>query len=106
MTTMVEPKPHENAAPARPRTLLPMPWAIWFWNQARKIVVLVIGGTLIVLGIVMLVIPGPGWLTIFGGLAVLATEFAWARWMLKYAKARASQLMEAAKSQLNGTSRD
>jgi len=30
-------------------------------------------------GMVMLVVPGPGWLTIAGGLALLAGEFSWAR---------------------------
>lgn len=75
-------------------TVLPLPWAIWFWAQARKIVVAVIGTTVILAGIAMLVLPGPGWLAIFGGLAILATEFAWAKWMLKYAKNRMSQLAE------------
>lgn len=36
---------------------------------------MVIGGIFILAGIVMLVIPGPGWAAIFLGLAVLATEF-------------------------------
>ena len=40
------------------------------------------GGALLVAGIVMLVLPGPGWLTIFGGLAILAGEFLWARKLL------------------------
>ncbi len=96
----------EKKAAADPWHLLPMPWAIWFWNQAKKIVVLVVGVTMILLGVAMLVFPGPGWLTIFGGLAVLATEFAWAKWMLRIAQDRAAELMEAAKRQishLNGT---
>ncbi len=80
--------------PAVVRTVLPLPWAIWFWAQARKIVVAVIGTTVILAGVAMLVLPGPGWLAIFGGLAILATEFAWAKWMLKYAKKRMSQLAE------------
>lgn len=80
--------------PGEPRTLLPLPWAIWFWAQARKIVVGVIGATVILAGIAMLILPGPGWLTIFGGLAILATEFAWAKWMLKFAKQRMRDLAE------------
>lgn len=82
-------------------TVLPLPWAIWFWNQARKIVVFVVGCTVLALGVVMLVTPGPGWATIFGGLVILATEFAWARWMLKVARRRAGMLIEAARSQVN-----
>ncbi|HTN01610.1 MAG TPA: PGPGW domain-containing protein [Planctomycetaceae bacterium] len=82
------------AAAHEVHTVLPLPWAIWFWAQARKIVVAVIGTTVILAGVAMLVLPGPGWLAIFGGLAILATEFAWAKWMLKYAKKRMSQLAE------------
>jgi len=37
------------------------------------------GFTLIALGVVMVATPGPGWLTIAGGLALLASEYAWAR---------------------------
>jgi uncharacterized protein (TIGR02611 family) len=37
------------------------------------------GFGLLLAGIVMLLIPGPGWLTIAAGLAILATEFPWAR---------------------------
>jgi uncharacterized protein (TIGR02611 family) len=37
------------------------------------------GGLLLIAGIAMLALPGPGWLTIAAGLAILATEFAWAR---------------------------
>ncbi|MGO3834698.1 PGPGW domain-containing protein [Leucobacter sp. UCMA 4100] len=46
---------------------------------AYKITVAVIGGVVILAGIAMLVLPGPGWLTIFLGLAILGSEFAWAR---------------------------
>lgn len=40
--------------------------------------VLIAGIALVIAGIVMLVFPGPGWVTIFLGLAVLSSEFAWA----------------------------
>lgn len=86
--------PGGDDPPGEVRTVLPLPWAIWFWAQARKIVVGVIGATVILAGIAMLVLPGPGWLAIFGGLAILATEFAWARWMLKHARERMTQLAE------------
>lgn len=49
------------------------------WNliplPVRKPLVLVLGLVVIAAGIVMLVIPGPGWATIFLGFAILATEF-------------------------------
>ncbi len=86
------------------RTVLPIPWAIWFWRQARKIVVFVIGMTLVAFGIVGLFLPVlQGWLTIFAGLAVLATEFAWARWTLKHAKHRLSVLLAAVREPFQKT---
>jgi hypothetical protein len=91
-------EPAHDEPPAHLRTLLPRPWAVWFWSHARKWVVGVIGSTVLLLGVVMLVVPGPGWLTIFAGLALLATEFAWARWMLKHAQARLKDLVDAAKN--------
>ena len=62
-------------------------------KTARKLVVLVIGGTALLLGVVMLVTPGPGIVGIFAGLAILATEFVWARTLLKRVKERAVGLL-------------
>ncbi|MGA0732729.1 MAG: PGPGW domain-containing protein [Candidatus Nanopelagicales bacterium] len=45
---------------------------------AWKSVVATIGSTFIVIGLLMLVTPGPGWAAIFLGLVILASEFAWA----------------------------
>jgi uncharacterized protein (TIGR02611 family) len=50
------------------------------------------GGVLLIAGIAMLALPGPGWLTIAAGLAILATEFAWARRLLDRLKDGASWL--------------
>lgn len=69
-------------------------WSLFFWRQARKFVVGITGGTVIIAGIAMLLLPGPGWLTIFAGLGILATEFAWAGWVLKVAKERLAAAME------------
>jgi tellurite resistance protein TerC len=49
----------------------------------RKLVVAVIGGTVLLLGIALIVLPGPAFIVIPVGLAILATEFAWARHTLK-----------------------
>jgi uncharacterized protein (TIGR02611 family) len=51
-----------------------------------KIVVGVLGTAIIVTGLIMVPFPGPGWLVVFAGLAVLATEFAWASRLLQIAK--------------------
>jgi tellurite resistance protein TerC len=45
----------------------------------RKLIVAVIGITILLLGVVMVVLPGPAFIVIPVGLAILATEFAWAR---------------------------
>ncbi len=44
------------------------------------------GGVVLIAGIIMIPYPGPGWLVVFAGLAILATEFAWARNVLDVAK--------------------
>jgi uncharacterized protein (TIGR02611 family) len=54
------------------------------YKLARRIVVAVIGGTVLVGGIIMLVTPGPGLAIVLLGLAILAIEFAWAKlWLDK-----------------------
>lgn len=45
----------------------------------RKLIVAVIGGTILLIGIALIVLPGPAFIVIPIGLAILATEFAWAR---------------------------
>ena len=63
----------------------------------------VVGGTaLLVAGIAMLVLPGPGWLTIFGGLAILAGEFLWARRLLERLKDGAGWLGRKVQDKLQG----
>jgi uncharacterized protein (TIGR02611 family) len=57
-------------------------------NLAYRIAVGVFGGLVLVAGIFMIPYPGPGWLVVFAGLAILATEFSWAERVLRYAKGR------------------
>jgi tellurite resistance protein TerC len=52
-------------------------------RQARRLVILVVGLTVVALGLVMLIGPGPGIIVIPIGLAILATEFVWARRLLR-----------------------
>lgn len=56
-----------------------------------KITVAIVGGVVILAGIAMLVLPGPGWLTIFLGLALLGTEFHWARSVLTWLRLKVMQ---------------
>ncbi len=55
-------------------------------RYARRIVVLVMGMTVLLIGIAMIILPGPAVVVIPLGLAILATEFAWARRMLRKAE--------------------
>lgn len=55
-------------------------------RHTKKFFVLLIGVTIIVIGALMLVLPGPGIVVIIFGLVVLASEFAWARSTLDKAK--------------------
>src|SRR5579872_5420137 len=48
-------------------------------EQVRRAFRIVAGFTLLLVGVVMIVTPGPGWLVIFLGLSLLAAEFIWAR---------------------------
>jgi len=48
----------------------------------------VAGSTVLLLGVIAIPYPGPGWLIVFTGLAILATEFPWARKVLDFAKYR------------------
>ncbi|WP_436757182.1 TIGR02611 family protein [Streptosporangium sp. V21-05] len=51
-----------------------------------KIVIGAIGAVLVIGGLIMVPFPGPGWLVVFAGLAVLATEFHWAHRLLEFGK--------------------
>ena len=62
---------------------------------AKRLVVLVVGLTVVAAGIAMLVTPGPGWLTILAGLAILATEFVWAGRLLKRVKQQQERITQS-----------
>ncbi|MGH8860402.1 MAG: TIGR02611 family protein [Jatrophihabitantaceae bacterium] len=51
----------------------------------------VFGVAIIIAGIILLPLPGPGWLIIFAGLGLLATEFDWAARLLRFARAKVSR---------------
>jgi uncharacterized protein (TIGR02611 family) len=53
---------------------------------AWRIVVTIGGVAVIVIGVILLPLPGPGWLIIFGGLGILATEYEWAARLLRFAR--------------------
>jgi uncharacterized protein (TIGR02611 family) len=58
------------------------------YQWARRIAVAVIGGTVVLIGIAMIVLPGPALVVIPLGLGILGLEFAWARrWLARLRKA-------------------
>ena len=53
-------------------------------RQVKRIATAVVGGTVVLIGIALVVLPGPAIVVVPAGLAILATEFAWAkRWLDK-----------------------
>lgn len=52
-------------------------------RQAKRLIILVVGVTVVLLGVAMLALPGPGSLVLIAGLAILASEFIWARSLMK-----------------------
>ncbi len=65
-------------------------------DVAYRTGVFVFGWLIVLAGLAMLFLPGPGWAAIFVGLAVLATEYAWAHRLLGSAKERAQRAKERA----------
>ncbi len=58
-------------------------------RNARRVAVAVLGGALIIVGVALLALPGPGMVVVAAGFAVLATEFPWAKSWLAAARRRA-----------------
>jgi hypothetical protein len=63
------------------------------YRWARRIVVAVIGGTIVALGIAMIVLPGPAVIVVPIGLGVLGLEFAWARHWLRKLRTTAANMV-------------
>ncbi len=60
-------------------------------RRVYRLAVGVLGVAIVVVGLVLLPAPGPGWLIIFAGLAVLASEFEWAQRLLDTARRRVGE---------------
>lgn len=51
-------------------------------RHTKKVLIGIVGGLVTLIGLILIPYPGPGWLIVFGGLAILATEFQFAaRWL-------------------------
>ncbi|MGW4043752.1 TIGR02611 family protein [Streptomyces sp. NPDC004721] len=78
-----------SRAPAfvRSRRVLHLGWQVGIF----------LAGLLVVIaGVVMLALPGPGWVVIFGGMAIWATEFVWAQLVLRWTKRKVTEAAQQA----------
>ena len=64
-------------------------------DQVRRFFKILGGFTLLGLGAIMLVTPGPGWLVIFLGLTLLAAEFVWARRLMDRMKQQGTRFKDS-----------
>ena len=62
------------------------------WTQLRRAVIAIVGASIVLVGMIMLVTPGPAFLVIPAGLAILAIEFVWARRVLRLSRVHARRL--------------
>jgi len=65
---------------------------------ARRVAIAVVGGVVLLTGVLMLALPGPGMLVIPAGLAILALEFAWARRWLNAVRERSRAVVDGWRS--------
>jgi len=65
--------------------------------QAKRMIVIVTGFTILAVGIAMIVLPGPAVVVIPIGLAILATEFVWARKLLVTVKERIARMRKGSR---------
>lgn len=82
---------HQDSTSEQPAA--PRPERLGAWGVARKVAIAFLGGLVIVIGIVLIPAPGPGWLIIFGGLAILGTEFPAARRAQERLRSRVKKLL-------------
>jgi hypothetical protein len=74
-------------------------------RSTKRIVVTVVGAALVVGGLAMLVLPGPGILVVVLGFAVLGTEYAWAAAALERTKRTAGRAGDVARGAARATGR-
>lgn len=66
-------------------------------KKVRRLIIGVVGFTILLIGIALLVLPGPAFIVIPIGLGLLATEFVWARRLLKKVKVQIEKATKNAK---------
>ncbi len=71
-------------------------------KQVKRIIIGIVGFTVLLIGVAMLALPGPAFIVIPAGLAILATEFVWAKKLLNKVKDTIKEKLQ--KSQQTTTS--
>src|SRR2546421_7703481 len=71
----------------------------------RRVIVSVVGATVLLIGVALLVLPGPAFIVIPVGLAILATEYAWARRWLKKVRQMATNVVSSRNDMPRGDTR-
>lgn len=59
-----------------------------FRKRTKKVLIGILGGLVVIIGLILVPYPGPGWLVVFAGLAILATEFMFASKVLTFARGK------------------
>jgi tellurite resistance protein TerC len=62
------------------------------YKVAKRITIGIVGGSVLVVGVAMIVLPGPAFVVIPVGLGILSLEFAWARSWLRRIKTKAQSV--------------
>lgn len=77
-------------------------WHLDNINVVRRVIVSVVGATVLLIGVALLVLPGPAFVVIPVGLAILATEYAWARRWLRKLRRIASDVVSSRQTKASG----
>jgi tellurite resistance protein TerC len=73
------------------------------YEVARRIVITVLGTTVLLIGLLLIFLPGPAIIVIPAGLAILGVEYAWARRWLKVVKTRTQKTFNDFKQRRNNS---
>jgi len=65
------------------------------FKKVRKATIFIVGFTVLLIGIAMIILPGPAVIVIPFGLAILGTEFLWARRLLHQLKRKTSEIKDS-----------
>lgn len=76
------------------------------WSMLRKFAVLIVGVPLVILGLILIPLPGPGLLVTLAGLFILSLEFKWAERYVLVVKKYLRQITATARKKLDDAKKD